>query len=124
VKILFIDDSPYRHIDFTKLIPDADMVFNYKQAINALCHTMYDIIFLDHDLSEEDIGCLPGVTNKDKTGTDIVNFMVQNNIKPTEAVVIHSFNPIGSDRMERILQDVGIKVLKLFLDLITLIVSP
>ena len=63
-----------------------------------LADNSYDIISLDHDLSE------------DKTGYDIAKYIVENQIK-VGAVAIHSANPVGKFNINQLLTHYGYKVL-------------
>lgn len=116
MNILFLDDDMERHKYFNKWIPSGHFVAevnNYESTITLLNikdKNFYDIMFLDHDLGVEDQMCTPGVNNRYKTGTDVAQFIVENDIRPNKFVVLHSYNPVGVQRMLKILSTAGIKV--------------
>lgn len=111
--ILFLDDMAARHGQFVDMTyactKDKDIVvrhvYNYLGAVEAFFEiNTWDVMFLDHDLAEEDQMCTPGFTNRHKTGTDIAHYMIEHDIK-SELIVLHSFNPSGRRRMSQILQE-------------------
>jgi hypothetical protein len=57
---------------------------------------------LDHDLSEmATIGILaPG----EKTGYTVVCWMEENNVWPINGVSVHSMNPVGKERMLKVIR--------------------
>lgn len=79
----------------------------YEEAIHYL--TEYDVTeaSLDHDL-----GILTTIGQSfpedhkhyEKTGYDIVKWMVLHNIKPTNGTHVHSANPVGAKNMRMLLQ--------------------
>lgn len=113
---LFLDDNCARHdqfIDFTHVILDGidpwdgviRHVHSYDAAIKALNEgKSWEILFLDHDLGEVDQMCIPGKTNQLKTGSDLADFIVENDIL-AKLIVLHSYNPIGRNKMSKILQN-------------------
>lgn len=112
---LFLDDNCARHdqfIDFTQVIVGERSwngvvrhVHTYSTAVDALNEPKpWEILFLDHDLGEEDQMCAPGVNNKLLTGTDLANFIIKNQV-PAKMIVLHSFNPVGRNSMSKILQN-------------------
>jgi len=107
---LFVDDMPVRQKAFQQFLlgtgNTADYAIDYESAIDLLGTTYYDILFLDHDLSEEDIMCVPGLTNIGKTGTDLACWIVQtmtgSPLRP-KFIILHSLNPVGSENMANVL---------------------
>lgn len=81
--------------------PDSSWVWvkTADKAIEALSSGV-DIASLDHDL---------GTTrsSKERSGYTVVLWMAENNVWPTEAVVIHSWNSIGSERMAAMVDRYG-----------------
>jgi len=71
--------------------PNFHWVKNYEECVDILQNCNIDIISLDHDLGEE------------KTGYDVVKFMVQEGIFPKE-IYIHSANPVGAQNMKDLLE--------------------
>lgn len=112
-KYLFLDDDEIRHNIFTKYIDEhigkqedylVCHAVNFEEATSYFkSHQEWEIIFLDHDLGMEDQMCTPGLNNRYPTGTDVAQFMVDNKVV-TKAVVLHSFNPAGVQRMIAILE--------------------
>lgn len=54
----------------------------YKDAISFLDTKKFDIIDLDHDLGEE------------KSGYDVIKYVIENNIQ-IKNVAVHTMNPVG-----------------------------
>ena len=103
-------------LDDVRLPPDHTWrwVKTADEAIAALASGTVDEISLDHDLAEEhyegryEPGGMYGppdeagnVTRKfrEKTGYDVVLWMVENNIWPT-TIRIHTMNPVGRTHMK------------------------
>jgi CheY-like chemotaxis protein len=65
-----------------------------KEAISILCSEKFDIIFLDHDLSEITDWQMEG------TGYEVAYFLGNNDTPNNHAkLVVHSMNPEGSEQM-------------------------
>lgn len=68
----------------------------------------FDIILLDHDL--EDVHYIK-VGEEDypieRTGAEFCNWLIENGIKGSPKIIIHSWNPSGRARMSNILRDGG-----------------
>lgn len=97
-RILFLDDMEHRHKEFLRLsnmIPPHDheivQVWSAKQAIDKLKSETFDQVFLDHDLSEDDIMVKVGEKTKVQTGMDVVDFILKME-KPPMDVIVHSCN--------------------------------
>lgn len=97
-RILFLDDMVHRHDEFKRLahmIPPHDheivQVWSAKQAIDRLTNEKFDQVFLDHDLSEEDIMVKVGGPSRVATGMDVVDFIVKMEEPPMD-VIVHSCN--------------------------------
>ena len=110
---LFLDDDDIRHAVFAE-----EFEKYYKQPEDYLvCHAyslqetidwlkldrQWEILFLDHDLGMEDTMCTPGVDNRYATGSDVANYIMDNNVI-TKAIVLHSYNPAGVRQMTATLQ--------------------
>jgi hypothetical protein len=114
---LFLDDNSARHdqfLDFTYSLFETEEEKDYcirhvhsvlgaTEVFNEDLNKEWEILFLDHDLGEQDQMCLPGVNNKFPTGTDLAGFILENNIK-SRLILLHSFNPVGRNTMSKILQ--------------------
>lgn len=59
---------------------------------------------LDHDLAFEHYPWNDkGPPYKEKNGYDVVCWMEENNVWPPEGVTVHSMNPVGRDRMMKVI---------------------
>lgn len=112
IKLLFLDDNIARHKLFLTWYRGGDHCYGYDDCVRLLSENKYDVVSLDHDLSENDEYCVPGVTNKGRTGTDVAKFIAQLSAKPNVAI-IHSYNPIGAAYMAEILRIAGVVVYKI-----------
>jgi hypothetical protein len=76
---------------------------NYFEAVAALQRAKresdYTVVDLDHDLGLDEV-------NSELSGYDICKYIVENNI-PLFGFLIHSMNPVGSERMRNLLNDYG-----------------
>ena len=95
-KILFLDDMGWRHSEFTRRtdkMPDAKVwqAHTAKGAIALLESETFDQVFLDHDLSDDDIMVKPGGKTKVPTGMDVVDFIMKMESPPMD-IVVHSCN--------------------------------
>lgn len=97
-RILFLDDMDHRHERFMKLVHmippydhDVVQVWTADKAIKALSGEKFDQVFLDHDLSHEDIMVKVGADSKMPTGMTVVDFIMKMTDPPMDAIV-HSCN--------------------------------
>jgi CheY-like chemotaxis protein len=111
MKVLIVEDDPNRMVEFHKLFK-ADVIHHATDAAAGIEYledgTEFDLVLLDHDLSDEhygDQGCVEG------TGQDVARHIAAME-NPPPFVFIHSWNPIGSAAMEAILNEVGIGTFK------------
>lgn len=99
LKILFLDDDPYRHGQFTKKQPMGIVTtcWTAEECITLLKTNKWDIVWLDHDLGEG------------HTGMVVVDFIValQQEQRP-DVVIIHSSNIVARKEMLLRLQDAGV----------------
>lgn len=121
MKILFLDDSPERHNKFFKDFPKEDItgVFTAQEAIDALTHTKFNLVCLDHDLGEfnrngQELTLEEALEQKDRDGSgmDVANF-IAHHMDPMlwpDSVLIHSHNPDGAKAMKKVLEVMQIKV--------------
>jgi len=110
VNILFLDDDEIRHEMFEKWVIkgiQATTTKSYKEFIAVAPLKNWDIIFLDHDLGIEDQMCIPHVTNRFPTGSDVARYMIENDIK-AKKIIIHSYNSVGAANMINIFKEVGV----------------
>lgn len=113
MKILFLDDSGYRHKEFRQnSIGNPVMhVWNAEQCIHCLGHESYDMIFLDHDLDETKQGLiLDGERDGRYVCRELVKFP---SIDRQTPIIIHSLNYPAAEQMRDILGEAGFtKVLR------------
>ena len=105
MRILFLDDQESRFTVFNRGISNGhivDFAETYDDAVNFALLYDYDVMFLDHDLNENDYQA-EGVVQQSKNGSKFAMFLVENDIKcPT--VVLHSLNEYGRLNMLSILK--------------------
>jgi CheY-like chemotaxis protein len=105
--VLFLDDSIERTKQFRSLNPSATCVETAAEAIDLLSKSVWDGVFLDHDLGGEAYvdSELPN------TGMEVVRWIVAN--KPFISwIVIHTLNSDAGNRMEGALRDAGYTVIR------------
>lgn len=110
MRILFLDDDAERHAVATKRWADHDLfhAWNVCQFERLLLkYGPFDLISLDHDLGDyaEEDG-----RYGERTGVDAVRFMcieLPAEQRPS-VTIVHSWNPIGAERMVKLLRDYGI----------------
>jgi len=117
MKVLFLDDDEQRHTMFEfkhRGQLDITHVRNYDEFIDAVqSGERYEMYFLDHDLSDEDAMVEPGASSKEKTGTDVAEWIASNvDAKNGPGIVVHSLNPPGAERMALNLRNAGFDVVK------------
>jgi len=113
--ILFLDDDENRHEIFKEdtahltndFIVEAFSYSHVVEIFNRFTPDTWDIVFLDHDLGVEDQMCIPDVTNRFPTGSDVARYMVENGIK-AKKIIIHSYNSVGAANMINIFKEVGV----------------
>lgn len=110
MKIFFLDDDKERHRRFkmNRIGMDITAVWTYADACVALAETVFDVAYLDHDLSELAAAGKPA--KDEKTGTEVAEFIAQlpEDRRPKQ-VIIHSFNDYGRRRMQTILQRADVR---------------
>lgn len=91
---LWLDDVRLPPAGYSKWVKTAD------ECIEELKTGKYTHVSLDHDLADEHYhGNKPArEAYKEKTGMDVVLWMVENNVFPAECRV-HTMNPIGRHNM-------------------------
>jgi CheY-like chemotaxis protein len=106
MRILLVEDDPQRRYWFTKMNIGRvmDVTDDVEEAKRLIDTHEYDQIFLDHDLSEEHYMVWREGTDKHDatTGYAVAKYLAENPDKsPNAEIVVHSLNPVGSDRMWR-----------------------
>lgn len=90
MKVLYVDDIRFPKV-WQNNLDEVTVARTYEQALKNLSVHKFDVVDLDHDLAEE------------KTGYDIVKFMVENKVfAPT--VYLHTANPVGRNNMKQLLE--------------------
>lgn len=113
LRALFLDDMESRHDSFRRTHGDdfnVTYVFTYEEFVEAYLTDDFDVLFLDHDLSEKAILCDPDNIDE-MTGTDVAKWLVSIHDlskKTLPGIVVHSLNPAGRARMVDILVSGGI----------------
>jgi DNA-binding response OmpR family regulator len=98
--MLFVDDDENRWVEFLRRQPpnhDNINIWakNYRSAIAYLHETNFDVIWLDHDLAASD----------NMEGYDVVQEICERNLQLQTTFIIHSMNPVASQRMKSLLDD-------------------
>lgn len=109
MKVLILEDSWSRTSLFIEIFGHANVYVSeiVSGAIEDFeKHAPFDFIMLDHDLSDQDQMTMKVAG----TGTEFAQFLATQ--KPHCQVIIHSYNPDGAARMERILTGAGWDVLR------------
>lgn len=134
MKFLFVDDSKERQRHFSFWMnenhPEHDyaQTFNGKDSIAAVQNDTYDVMYLDHDLSLETQHHLnshdsiyrsyedwQSSQDREITGLDVVQEILKlPKERRPKTVVVHSWNPEGSDRMMSLLRDSEIRSVRWF----------
>lgn len=101
MRVLILDDAPERHFAFAERLfgEEVTHVYRHESAVAVFnVELAFDRVYLDHDL---------GTT---ATGYDTAKFIALElpKIQQPRLVVVHTNNPIGGERMLRILQDGGV----------------
>lgn len=104
--VLFLDDMGWRHSEFIRRSdrqPDVRVwqAHTAAEAITLLKSEVFDQVFLDHDLSEDDVLIKPGERPKVPTGMDVVDFILTMSEPPMD-VIVHSCN--GPAALEMVLR--------------------
>ena len=107
-RVLFLDDMKTRHATFREATSNLDIIvdaaWDADEAIQMLKDRPYDQVFLDHDLSEEDIMTEVGEKTSVPTGMAVVDFICMME-KPPMDVFVHSCNEPAAREMARRLRD-------------------
>jgi CheY-like chemotaxis protein len=118
MRVLFLDDAPWRHKLVDEKLAGQDIVhaWTVDEAIEALKSSIFDIVYLDHDLNDfvketgkgsSYTGMYGGQT--ELTGRDVSVWMARTmcNMANKPEVIVHSWNNTGAPSMVRDLQDAG-----------------
>jgi hypothetical protein len=110
MRILVLDDMEVRHDGFDHRHPEhkIDHAYNVEEALFYLRTHVYELVYLDHDLAPEHYIDAP---SEEATGYDIAVYISKMfpAHRPSQ-IIIHSWNPVGAERMYKQLQGLGMFV--------------
>lgn len=115
MRILFLDDMTERHEQFRKMYDGKDHVVDHAwtadQAVELLDANKYDLVLLDHDLTDGHYGTYDASDGAD--GRAVARFIagLPDEQRPHH-VHVHSWNPDGAEEMRHILDEAGVSVTK------------
>jgi CheY-like chemotaxis protein len=99
-RILIVEDDEQRCAWFRERLThhECDLTCDVQRAICWLGEREYSLIFLDHDLAEEHY--LSESTNDAETGYAVAAWLAAHPAaQPQAAIVVHSLNYVGAERM-------------------------
>ena len=97
MRIFLLEDSVKRLQRFRRAFKDQKIIHTASalEAIDLLSTESFDLIFLDHDLTEHDTDWIA-----EGTGYDVALFLGNNNTPNDQALIlVHTMNPEAGDRM-------------------------
>lgn len=94
--VLIVEDDPYRIQHFEKFLPKATYTDVAQRAIRWLEKEQFDFYFLDHDLGGQ---YLP---SDQSSGFAVADWLSKHG-NQGDNVIIHSWNPAGAQRMQKVL---------------------
>ena len=103
MKLFILDDSLERLKRFRKEChPSWDVVtaMTYLEGVER-AKEKFDIMFLDHDLNQEDEGSKD--VERENCGTNFAKWLVKNYDHDCP-IILHSLNPVGGNNMMKILE--------------------
>lgn len=115
MKVLILEDMDTRNKWFRQALIGHNIHFakTVLEAIEFLKVNQYDVIFLDHDLSEAHYMSPFHGTNievLEDTGAACAKWIVANDNNPHAEIIVHSCNPIGSQNIFVILNKEGYNI--------------
>ena len=93
MNIFVLEDIQERINFFEKRYPFATICRTVKEAKEQIHGKRWDILFLDHDLGD----------NNEGDGYDFAKFLKENVDIDNMSIIIHSFNPVGAKNMQAVL---------------------
>lgn len=100
MKVLLIDDQREApHIKSMYGVDVTRVAKSYDEGIRALQEGGWDVLLLDHDLNSYPDGV-------EKTGSDIMKFLQENQNLLPQSIIFVTMNPGGRRRMQGILHDI------------------
>jgi CheY-like chemotaxis protein len=102
MKILVLDDSKTRLQAFRRKLIGHEVVTveTTSEAISWLNSTVFDIVYLDHDLGGKQM-----VPSGPGTGYEVAKWLEKNPNKKPQNIFIHSFNAPGAQNMKNALPE-------------------
>ena len=111
MRVLILDDMDVRHDKIGRLHLDdkVDNAYTADEAIHFLNTYKYDLVYLDHDLAPEHYISDQAVA--ERNGNFVATYIrnMHEDKLPIQ-IIIHSWNPVGAERMYNQLKDLGIFV--------------
>ncbi|MFN2599113.1 MAG: cyclic-phosphate processing receiver domain-containing protein [Pyrinomonadaceae bacterium] len=107
-RVLIVEDDETRCQWFRSRLPDRelDVTCDVAQATAWLAERHYDLILLDHDLTEEHY--FSDVRDDERTGYAVAAWLAAHpQSQPGAQVVVHSLNYEGASRMCALLTEAG-----------------
>jgi len=105
MKILILEDAQERIEFFNRVYKNHTLFItdslNYAQNLVKYKGIEFDIMFLDHDITTNDLIAI----KEENTGYDFVKFLVADNLQKQSIIYIHSMNPVGANKMLNLLKD-------------------
>lgn len=94
--------SKFIYLDDIREVPSKEwkLVVSYEECIEEMSAGEFSKISLDHDLSDAHYAG----NQKERTGFHVLLWMAENNVWPTEDLVIHTANPVGRKNMLDLVQ--------------------
>lgn len=108
MRVLFLDDDPARHEAMKRLAIGHNVkhVHTAAEALEALQAERFDLAALDHDLGGQTF--VP--SEQEDTGYAVASAIADGRVIVPRAVVVHSFNPVGAQRMAERMSAAGVRV--------------
>jgi hypothetical protein len=108
MKILVLEDNPWRIDKFKELFKNQEVCFckdieTAKQALIDSVLEPFKCLWLDHDLN----GKIWENSFEEEAGYKFVKWMVDNGFQKNSLNYIHSMNPVGANLMLNYLKDNG-----------------
>jgi len=111
MRFLVVDDDLIRHEEFERLLKKIELsepsevvhTYTSQEAIHALKQQYFDVIYLDHDLGDNEV-C------KNDNTIPVAKFLCtqedqRGKLGHYDIVFIHSLNPVGARNLFNILKD-------------------
>lgn len=112
MRILFLDDNHLRRRDFVRShIGDiVALAETAEEAIRLLGNgTSYDLVSLDHDLTEAHYGDIYAQEEHADSGLAVARFIAQMETPPPK-IILHTWNNMGALKMFHAMEHLGIEI--------------